>query len=98
MQAAGVAVAGMLVGGLLLSIRSTTERRRAEHAVALAAANGRLPTADCRLPELNRIDPLTGLADRRFLDATLASAWARAVPVQRSRRSLSGRPVTLAAT
>jgi diguanylate cyclase (GGDEF)-like protein len=69
-QAVGVALANILVGGLLLSIRITTERRTAEHAAALAAANG-------RLEELNRIDPLTGLANRRSLDEALASAWAR---------------------
>jgi diguanylate cyclase (GGDEF)-like protein len=56
------------VGGLLLHIRITTERRAAEHTEVLAAVNGRLEV-------LNRKDPLTGLANRRTLDETLTAAW-----------------------
>ncbi|MET0425057.1 MAG: diguanylate cyclase [Actinoplanes sp.] len=69
LSAAAVAVTVAAVGALLLRIRIITERRATEHSAALAAVNNRLEV-------LNRRDPLTGLANRRTLDETLAAAWA----------------------
>ena len=43
----------------------------------LAAANGRLVELNARLHRLAHTDPLTGLPNRRHLDATLARALAR---------------------
>jgi diguanylate cyclase (GGDEF)-like protein len=79
LQGAAVALTNAAVGALLFHIRITTERRATEHNTALAEVN-------CRLEELNRSDPLTGLANRRTLDETLTGAWADG--------RINGRPVS----
>ena len=71
-QVIGVGGTDLALGVLLLSIRLTTEQRVEERTQALAAAN-------VCLEQLNRTDPLTGLANRRQLDAALADAWADAM-------------------
>jgi diguanylate cyclase (GGDEF)-like protein len=77
-QAAGLAATDLALGALLLGIRVTAEREVGERTQALAAANE-------RLEQLARTDPLTGLANRRRLEAALAGAWAHA--------DRTGRPV-----
>ena len=75
----GTATTTALSMGLLtFCIRITTERRVNEHTRSLADLNA-------RLEQLSRIDPLTGLANRRQLGDVLAEAWERA--------EAAGRPV-----
>jgi diguanylate cyclase (GGDEF)-like protein len=71
-QVAGVLLSQLAVGIVLLGVRITTERKVEEHVRTIASVND-------RLERLNRVDPLTGLANRRQLDATFASAWGHAV-------------------
>jgi diguanylate cyclase (GGDEF)-like protein len=71
LQVAGVAVTDLALGALLLGIRVVTERKVDERTRALAAAND-------RLEQLNRTDPLTGLANRRRLAEVLDGARAHA--------------------
>lgn len=71
LERAAIAAMVLGLGSLLLSLRITTERKATEHTAALTAANA-------RLDQLHRTDPLTGLANRRELDARLADAWAAA--------------------
>jgi diguanylate cyclase (GGDEF)-like protein len=67
-QVAGVAATDAGLGALMLGIRITTERRVNERTLALAAANAKLEL-------LSRTDPLTGLANRRWLEDALAETW-----------------------
>ena len=70
-QVVGVTVTNLALGVLLMSIRIVTERKVDEHTRSLAAAND-------RLEQLNRIDPLTGVANRRRLAEALDDVWAHA--------------------
>jgi len=78
-QVVGVAATDLALGALMLSIRVTTERKVDERTQALADAND-------RLEQMNRTDPLTGLANRRRLAEVLDDAWAHA--------SATGEPVS----
>jgi diguanylate cyclase (GGDEF)-like protein len=72
LETVGVVLSQLALGVLLLGIRLTTERNFEEHVRTIAAANA-------RLEQLNRTDPLTGLANRRELDAGLSQAWAQSM-------------------
>jgi diguanylate cyclase (GGDEF)-like protein len=71
LQAVAAVVMTLALGLAFLNIRTTSERRSAEHALAITEVNA-------RLEELNRTDALTGLANRRQLDETLDRAWSHA--------------------
>jgi diguanylate cyclase (GGDEF)-like protein len=79
-QVFGVAATDAGMGGLMLGIRITTERKVNERTAALAAANE-------KLEQLSRTDALTGLANRRRLDDALAETWRRA--------GIAGRPISV---
>ena len=70
-QVTAIAATALCLGLLMLGIRITTERKVNEHMHALAGANDLLEL-------LNRMDQLTGLANRRRLDQALAESWERA--------------------
>jgi diguanylate cyclase (GGDEF)-like protein len=70
-QVAGVAATATALGALLLGIRVTTERRFGDRTRALAAANA-------QLEDLARVDPLTGMANKRRLGEVLDSMCAYA--------------------
>jgi len=78
-QLVGVAATDTAMGGLMLGIRITTERKVNERTGALAAANEKLEL-------LSRTDPLTGLANRRRLADALNETWQHA--------GTTGRPVS----
>ncbi|XVV10221.1 GGDEF domain-containing protein [Actinoplanes sp. CA-131856] len=68
LQNLAVALTLVGTGALLVWIRILAEDMMAARAQDLAEANA-------RLEELTRIDPLTGLANRRRLDETLDDVW-----------------------
>jgi len=70
-QVAGVAATDTAMGVLMLGIRINTERKVNERTGALAAANE-------KLERLSRTDPLTGLANRRWLEDVLIQTWQHA--------------------
>ncbi|MDY7085325.1 MAG: diguanylate cyclase [Actinomycetota bacterium] len=67
----GATVSALALGGLMLRIRLTTERRVNQHVGVFADHN-------VQLERLSVIDPLTGLVNRRRMQTSLTEIWERA--------------------
>lgn len=83
---AWVLYAGLLVTMVYLFQRARVSRSLGQKVSELEVLRAQLEDANRRLDQLARLDGLTGIPNRRALDAWMAEEWARA---QRQRQSVA---------